>query len=690
MATMPSSPPRRIHARPSSSRRSSNSSQYSFDLDALMPPDEHDSSSIVIQHPNKNAIDVVDSEDIDGPTDFTQNMEYWMSTKLPTVVEPTRLEGAPKQDMEEYIGSDDTESTTKRVPIKRDSPLEEPLELSPNHEFEADRSNMSMATPRHTYDGGLSDSFFNDVPHGDEGTPRTVEPASPPSRPVTRQATVEDYEDTPVRPRDSPAASSIPETIFTRSPEPIGPSETEKALEIALNQLREELASVRKTEDSWQKKYTESTASYENKLAVMQSQAGDAGIEQARQLDHLDTVNKQKDARISALEARVSDQDEKLEEAQREIVTLGRELESMEERYRVAHEDLQALEVEKTSLQKEVSTMQENHDVLQANANKLEQAVQDLEVQAECATNDQLRELQRAYQILQGRHTNLEETVHDLEEQIKCAENEHVEQGRESEAALRQEIAKLQEEYAALRASAADRDTEHNHDISTIEAEAEETISNARDQFLREKEGLETELDTAREEMAALRTETVAMNNELESLRLKLKDQSSTSAQTDMLTKERDLILSKFKEQKSKHAKSQMESHSTISTLQTKIKDLTDVNTSLKKTLQETTKDLSKSRQMAKIAEFETNAALREKQKASIELEMMIEKTEAINAQFDKAVNDMMRGKEREWRARFEALKKERGIMGKVLMKEWGEKECGVMEPVQGYRYKYV
>jgi chromosome segregation ATPase len=356
----------------------------------------------------------------------------------------------------------------------------------------------------------------------------------------------------------------------------------------------------------------------------------------------------------------------------------------------VAHEDLQALEAEKTSLQKEVSTMHENHDVLQANASKLEQAVQDLEVQVERATNDQLQELQRAYQILQSRHTNLEETVHDLEEQIKRAENDHVKQSRESEAELNKELGRLQEENVVLRASALKKDTEHIHGISTIEAEAEETISNARDQFSREKEGLETELETAREEMATLRTEAVAMDNELESLRLKLKDRSSTSAQTDMLTKERDLLISKFKDQKSKHAKSQLESQSTISILQTKIKDLTAVNTSLKKDLQETTKDLSKSHQMAKIAEFETNAALREKQKASIELEMMVEKTEAINAQFDKAVNDMMRGKEREWRARFEALKKERGVMGKVLMKEWGEKECGVMEPVQGYRYKYV
>jgi hypothetical protein len=676
MATMPSSPPRRIH-----SRHSSNSSQYSFDLDALMPPDEHDSSSLVVQQPSKKAIDVVDSEDIDGPTDFTQNMEYWMSTKLPTVMEPTKLEGALKNDMEEYIGGDDAESTTKHMHIKRNSPVEAPLELPSDNEFDPDKSDMSATTPRRSYEGGMTDSFFNDIPHGDESTPRTVEPASPLSRPVTRQATVEDYEESILRPRDLIAASSSPMAADDRNPESAGPSETEKALETALNQLREELASVRTQMEEQQyrqsQELTDSKASYETKLAQLQSHAGDAGLEQARQLDASEALNRQRESRIRSLEAHIADQDDRLEEAKREIVTLSQELDE--------------LGADKIRIQDEESILQKNHDVLQTNTVKLEQTVRDLERQVERATNDHVQELQRAYDILRGRHARLEETVKDLEEEVNYTKTEHDKKAHatsEEIEQLRSKVGKLQEENAALRINAAEKDAEHRQEISTFETAAEETVSNAREVHCQEQNRLKLELETTKEENSTFRTEIRETDKEFQRLRCMLQDQSSTHI--EMLTKERDLLISKFKDQKSKHAKSQSGFQSTISTLQAKVKELSTTNTTLKMDLQSTTDVLSKTHQMVKIAELETKAALREKQKVSTELKMLIEKTDAINVQFDKAVNELMREKEREWRARFQALKKERGVMSKVLMKEWGEKECGTMEPNQGYRYKYV
>jgi chromosome segregation ATPase len=475
------------------------------------------------------------------------------------------------------------------------------------------------------------------------------------------------------------------------------------------------------------------------------------------------------------------DQDEKLEEAKREIVTLGRELESMEEKYRGAHEDLleertenhlhsqsiqsnydklaadkydadvriEALETELAKVKEEESILQKNHDVLQVNTVKLEETVKDLEIQVERATDDHVQELQRTHGILQAHHARLEETVKGLEEQVKHATDDHVQKPSVSETgseetvtpageylkhekqrleneletaridhvlelsvleaeaeqavinareSLQIKLENLKEENATLRTKSAEKDTElqrlqeqlqdHFQEVSVLEAEAEETVTNARDSFSREKERLETELEITKDENATLRTEAAEIDKELQRLRFKLQDQSST--QIEMLTKERDLLISKFKEQKTKYAKSHSESQSTITTLQTRVNDLTTTNATINTSLKSTTKDLSKTRQLVKIAEFETKAALREKQKVSTEFEMMKKKTEAINAGFDKGVEEMMKARNEEWRRKYEALKKERGVMSKVLMKEWGEKECGAMEPCQGYRYKYI
>ncbi|KAI7373969.1 hypothetical protein KC336_g20308, partial [Hortaea werneckii] len=65
---MQSSPPQRAYSRPSSRAES----DYELDLDALGINDSNVSS------PVKPHIDRIRSEDIEGPSDFTLNMEKWM------------------------------------------------------------------------------------------------------------------------------------------------------------------------------------------------------------------------------------------------------------------------------------------------------------------------------------------------------------------------------------------------------------------------------------------------------------------------------------------------------------------------------------------------------------------------------------------------------------------------------------
>lgn len=692
MATMPSSPPRRIHSRASSV--SSNSSQYSFNLDALMPPDEHEESSLVSQQSRPYAIDVVNSEDIDGPTDFTQNMEYWMSAKLPTIVEPTRLEGAPKKDMEEYIGSDDITSATRHVPNKHDSPFEEPLD-EPLDDALPEPESPSPSTPR-----------------------TVVELTSPPSRPVTRQATVEDYEDTPVRLRDpSEAPSTIPEAAT-------GPSETEKSLEEALQKLRTDLAWVRNQMEQQKLRHTRLLTETKTAHEIQLRKAQDA---HSLQLSHKD--------------AQIRHQDEQLEAAKREIVTLGRELEE--------------LGSEKALVTEELSCLQENHDTLQANAIKLKHALKDTEqdinrLRSEHAEKSQQLEIEH-HQKVSTIEAEAEETVLNALE----ARNRDQSKLAEIEASHRQKISALKsqqceelstmkaeaeqlllsqdqtaakinaltEERAGLRSKLDEIEAAHRRELAALQSQARLSETNATENNPLEKqlqalqEQTSAQINSLTKERDLLRSQLAETEDEhrqeLSTIEAEAEDtvtnaiekhtrkEEQSSAQIALLTKERDLLLSKIKDQKSRNAKSQSEFESATAAFGAKVDEMTTKNAVL-------TADLHKHRlklsTTVKMAESKISAALEENRKlctqlqatneklqvANEKLQLANEKSDAINVQFDKTVKDMLRKKDKEWRGRFADLEREKNTIGKVLMREWGEKECGPMDPNQAYRYKYV
>lgn len=85
----------------------------------------------------------------------------------------------------------------------------------------------------------------------------------------------------------------------------------------------------------------------------------------------------------------------------------------------------------------------------------------------------------------------------------------------------------------------------------------------------------------------------------------------------------------------------------------------------------------------------DVEAAEAEARAAREEAEMLRGDYESVNREMDERIVELIRTKEKEWAARFEKLWKERKMMGKALMHEWGKEECGVKDP-QAYRYKYV
>ncbi|KAK8173281.1 hypothetical protein IWX90DRAFT_426570 [Phyllosticta citrichinensis] len=71
------------------------------------------------------------------------------------------------------------------------------------------------------------------------------------------------------------------------------------------------------------------------------------------------------------------------------------------------------------------------------------------------------------------------------------------------------------------------------------------------------------------------------------------------------------------------------------------------------------------------------------------EMSVLREDHETVNRAMDERIQEMLRAKEDEWRAKYDALLKEKKAFGRALMQEWGREECGQATP-QKYRYKFV
>ena len=63
---------------------------------------------------------------------------------------------------------------------------------------------------------------------------------------------------------------------------------------------------------------------------------------------------------------------------------------------------------------------------------------------------------------------------------------------------------------------------------------------------------------------------------------------------------------------------------------------------------------------------------------------------EQVNEALDNKISSSIRKREEYWRGRLEQAEKERRVMAKTLLRQWGREEVGIEEPNQRYRYRYV
>ena len=100
---MASSPSRPSHSR--SSPQADPATDYSLNLDVLTPSKAHESSLMESMQAIGPAVDVVQSDDIEGPSDFTQNMEFWMRGGKISDTKREEVQVQQKVEHEESDGS---------------------------------------------------------------------------------------------------------------------------------------------------------------------------------------------------------------------------------------------------------------------------------------------------------------------------------------------------------------------------------------------------------------------------------------------------------------------------------------------------------------------------------------------------------------------------------------------------------
>lgn len=630
MPTPSSSPP------PLTRSRSRSLSDYSLDLDALMPPEE---ASEIMTPPRKTAIDVVHSEDIDGPTDFTQNLEYWMSAKLPNVTRPVHLAGPAKDDLETYVSGSSGEEPSSRG--ARDESKPSDAETPRRVEYGDDNDDMH-----------LTSTMPSSLPGGDlhSSTPKTVEHA-----PVKKdlQASVEDHEDTPSRIRYSPSpVRGAPQSpgLVARSESPYeDESVTARALREMLIKLRDELQDVKlqgqknlqrqqadydrqvkQLQEAQKTRLDEEERVWEQRMAAAQSDFD-------RQLANSRASQSQKpdvpfDARLSELEARlagkqefiaqlqrtISQQGQDLEAARRETDRIKRDLYSTEERYRLSSED---------------------------QADRLS------------ATEERLKSLRDSY----GR---LEKSKAETESRME---------------ALQAELANTKLEYA--------------NEVNDLGTRIGDSALATQRIILEEKKASQVAMSELEYENARLHTQLDGKDDELDALKHELftsKQQLSTTGS------EKDQLATKLKEQKSMNDRAAREiqslrAGSKIS--QSRSDDATKSQTAAIEALEQQLAEANAARLEADAevdaAKADAAACRSEADLAKAELSRFEEDYALVNAAMDKRVRDVMKAREAEWTKRLEAVRREMGLRGEVLMREWGVKEMGLSEP-QAYRYKYI
>jgi hypothetical protein len=662
---MESSPP----TRPWHRANSDAGSQYSLDLGAL-DLDSDDEPSLP-----KQKVERIFSEDIEGPSDFTLNMEKWMrggTLRNGT----TRSAKSAMQSLKEAHEAEQkmrADSTRKSLQVPQ----------SPHKEgaLSEGEPTMSHHTPMHSppresvwderrreqdEDNITSDwNPYAEASHG--GTPQ------PPAHKQFLQPTVEDYysELTPARHPSAMKSPHSPDHVATPTEAHISPTKDKssspaRASSPTLSPVR---SPVMQRETSSQ---PSSGQDLQSQLQQLQAKC--------RQLEHLNSALKQaldEEQRIRKQEKAVHEMhvaeaarhDRDMHEMKQEAY---KRADDFRAEYAEQKERMHKMEGELASTKQEAERWNSHHkEEIELLREEIEnqQSVHGREMQA---IRQELATARRARDDAEGatrvHREELEETrdayeaeVDRLRSEVRKAEEARTtiaELNAELEAA-RKELAKVRDAKTKAEDDAAElRDelliAQRNRDQETTRL----TMDHRRAVEMAEK--LQQQLKQLQQE---LRDQRSTHENEL--TRLKSTHDQAQAATTAEMTGLRDQLDADGNQSELNDAIIERdEAHDNLSALRTSHDELQTAHQTLQ-------------------SQF---SAL---QIEHTSMKSKLEDVEAVNAAMEARISDALRRRETYWRERLEESEKERKLMAKALLHQWGREEVGVASP-QPYEYKYV
>jgi hypothetical protein len=633
-------------------------SQYSINLDGL-DEDAGSDDSTGIPHPK---VDRIFSEDIDGPSDFTQNMGDWLRGGT---MRKSTINGLKKQtslSAKAHASQSPNQSQAMRNSGNNNGSVPHSFEGDDDHfnenavdeNDEDDNHTMGNHTPTDT-PPRISVSQRTPMidssewePHGITSTP------FPRPRPNLLQPTVEEYQSeiSPARsvsrhgPPTPPLGSS-----FIKSPQP----PQNDTLKHSHSRGYFPAASVKSSESEAEE---DEDADYHDEDSIMNPLYN--------KYQQLEQFNDLLQSELSD-ERKLRGEDSLAHKSQMQEAT--RREEHLRESIRV--------------LQLEHEEQKQDHDKVKSQLQRRTEELNDM----------------KSNQASDGQDSTLR--IQQMQKELDQLNSKHAEElqslRRELEVARRKQHDSIEDARASRKELDEARET-HEDELNRLRLE----LQNAREDESATAE-LEQQLVITKGELAAALTAASEAQIELE----QIQQQFSTAKQV-------------HSEELAQHTHERTRAVDLATTFQQQIQDLRRqlredqesherdlkalrANQSENTTTSRQEVDLLHQAHESKITELNEAVLDRDEahdalQRANIDLtrtraelataQRALADIQAVNATLDVRVAEASQRREKAWREKYEALERERQVMAKALLHQWGREETGIQEP-QRYAFKY-
>ena len=689
MQSSPPFPHRRDNAPSSPSQ-----SQYSLDLNALTLDSHSEPSSPLAT----GRVDQVRSDDIDGPTDFTINMEKWMNgtPKRPSawsvygsmrVPRATSLQQAKPREVkksEERVHTNGAQAENQQgsEDVSEDGLLPESeshTQDTPVTAERIERNTEGSATPR----AGDGDSVWEEY----------QEPSSP--HPMKNngflQPTVEDYnsELTPARPLSasrhtplrplSPGRPSSPTLSPVRSPSrtPQPPSAAKETgpPNAELEGLRSQLLEVRKKQKDQMETFRTLHEEHEETKETLDRCRSDYSLkEQEHRNDLTDAMEKlqEQEEQNARLRTELEEARKAEKSAAQENAKLQHDLDEMRESEDAELHDLrwqlkQAGEGDKTS-STQLADVESRLQTTETERQQLQQALE--AAKAEMAVTKQ--EVKKQNRQRDDENESLQNELKSARnaERAACTKLETLrEQANSSQATYKDETEGLRAQLEALRSSA------QSPQASMINAKLEKDLAAER----QARANAQEELEAVREELDMLQNLSHLEQDDPEPFTPHPENQAANTAALEAAN--RAAAQAQARAEELEH---------TVVSLREELRHQPEPITSgispdLVEDLQTQLSALRSNLSTALISltASQTHNTTLQADLASTRQELS--ELKDVNSLFEARIATALRKREDEWRRKEMQLKdniwrleKERAVMGKALLRQWGREECGI------------